>query len=471
MTVGTIILKGPVPSTGVLPLVQAIGIGRQTNVVELHDGTNRLGQLSLRSGKVLSVDFRDVSGVEALESFVAHREGTFLVRSIHGAPVVEPIGDLRTLLSMLGGDQDRIALLRNLPAGAPSVKGTGVQVSSPIVPEVSPAPGPRLAPAAPPAPAPEPPAAAQPAPVAPPAPAPRMPPKLESVPPPKPVEPAAPKKRESGSPSLVDTADAPIVALASAKGGVGKTTLAMNLAVAVARRGLRVVVVDSDPNGGVSAAVNAHRRIQKGAFDVVCGAASVAEALVSTRMEGLRVLPAGGTSLSIEQLENAQTHAAAWRTLLAKVTKGADLVLLDTAGGVYGPTRVMLGCATHVVGVLQAEPLAMRASDHFERAIATVTPAPKLLGIAMNMFEPRGATSTAVLQDACDALPPGLLFDTSIPRTPIINDASLRGVVAGQGELANAPAVAWTFEQLSAELLDRLAIARPAPVLDDRPLF
>ncbi|MBC7172810.1 MAG: ParA family protein [Polyangiaceae bacterium] len=264
---------------------------------------------------------------------------------------------------------------------------------------------------------------------------------------------------------------APIVAVASAKGGVGKTTLTMNLAVALARRGLRVIVVDSDPNGGVSAAVNAHRRIQKGAFDIVCGAASVAEALVTTRMDGLRVLPAGGTALSIEQVESAQTHVQAWRALLGKLAKSADVVLLDTAGGAYGATRVMLGCATHVMGVLQAEPLAMRASDHFDRAIRTLNPAPKLVGITMNMFEPRGSTSTAVLQDACDSLAPGLLFDTAIPRTPIINEASLRGVIAGQGELSNAPAVAWTFEQLSAELLDRLGLARARPVLDESPLF
>ncbi|MEZ4328215.1 MAG: ParA family protein [Polyangiales bacterium] len=259
--------------------------------------------------------------------------------------------------------------------------------------------------------------------------------------------------------------------MASAKGGVGKTTLAMNLAVAMARRGLRVTLVDSDPNGGVSAAVNAHRRISKGAFDVICGAASLTDAIITTRMNGLRVLPAGGQTLSIDQVENAQQHRQAWRALLAQVACDADVVVLDTPGGVYGGTRIMLGCATHVMGVLQAEPLALRASEHFQRAIGAVTPAPKLVGVVLNMFDPRSATSPTVLQEACESLQPGLLFDTSVPRTSIINDASQRGVVAGQGELATAPAVAWTFEQLSAELLDRLEWSPARPVVDEAPLF
>ena len=66
---------------------------------------------------------------------------------------------------------------------------------------------------------------------------------------------------------------------------------------------------------------------------------------------------------------------------------------------------------------------------------------------------------------------PGLLFDTSVPRTSILNDASLRGVIAGQGELASAPAVAWTFEQLATEILGRMQLARTTPMLDDAPLF
>lgn len=473
----SVILQGPIPATGIAPLVQAIGIGRQTNIVELLDAPSHVvGQLSIRSGKLLSVEYGGRRGLDALAGFVAQRSGSFVVRSVHGMPVTEPMGDLRSLLQQVGRDFASISLLRNLPAPAPNVTGTGVQsLPAAVVPNGQPlaAPAPVVAPVPAPivAPVPVPVVAPVPAPVVAPVPAP-----VAAPPPPAPMPMPAPAPQAAPAPRRISVVPAaahptPIVALVSAKGGAGKTTIAMNLAVALARRGLRVTVVDSDPNGGVSASVNAHRRIQKGAFDVICGAASLADVTVSTRMVGLKVVPAGGSTLSIEQVENAQSHRTAWRSLLSSVASTSDIVLVDTAGGVYGPTRTMLGLATHVVGVLQAEPLALRASEHFDRAVASVSPAPELVGIAMNMFEPRGSTSSTVLQEACDAVRPGLLFDTSIPRTPIINDASLRGVIAGQGELSHAPAVAWTFEQLSAELLDRLQLSRARTVLDETPLF
>jgi chromosome partitioning protein len=449
----SVILRGPVPSTGVLPVVQAIGIGRQTNVVELLDGANRVGQLSIRSGKVLSVDFGSATGLAALDGFVSYNGGTFVVRSVHGLPPREPIGDLRALLEQLGRDRDRISLMLDLSGGTPRASGTGVQAAPPGTGWSAPSPSPSPQPA-----------------------------RLSSVPPPPGLAdsvgsatpasaPAAgPVERGSASKPNATTPSGTILAIASSKGGVGKTTLTMNLGVALARRGLEVTIVDADPNGGVSAAVNAHRRITKGAFDVVCGAASISETLVTTRMHGLRVLPAGGISLSIEQVENAQGHRHAWRLLLTELARNADVVLVDTAGGMYGPTRAILSCATHLVGVLQAEPLAMRATGHFERAIAAVTPPPKLIGIVVNMLEPESTTSPAVLKEAREAVAPGLLFETSVLRMPIINDAALRGVVAGQGELT-APEVARTFEQLSAELLDRVRWSSTGTILEDSPLF
>lgn len=488
----TVILRGPIPPAGIVSLVQAMGIGRQTSIVELLDGPNRvLGQLAVRSGKVLSIDFGPLSGLDALQEFVTQRDGSFVVRSVTGLPPTEPLGDLRSLLEQLGSGHAEVSLLRNAPMPVHVSHGTGVQSLPLAVAQPAPAPAPQAAPAPVPvtAPAPMPQAVPAPAPQAAPASAPQAAPAPAPMPQPVAAKPVSlppaptpipvrvvpkaeePRQRPRETTRANQDAAAPILAVASAKGGVGKTTIAMNLAVALARRGLRVTIVDADPNGGVSASVNAHNRISSGAFDVICGAADLGDVTVTTRMDGLKVVPAGGSSLSIEQLENAQSHRAAWRTLLNTIASAADVVILDTAGGIYGPTRAMLGCATHVVGILQAEPLALRASSHFERAISGMKPGPQLLGIAMNMFEPRGSTSTSVLQQACDELPQGLLFDTSIPRTAIINDASLRGVVAGQGELSNAPAVAWTFEQLSAELLDRLRLVRARPALDDSPLF
>jgi chromosome partitioning protein len=276
------------------------------------------------------------------------------------------------------------------------------------------------------------------------------------------------------SPAAVGLEEAPharIVAVVSPKGGVGKTTLALNTAVALARRGLRVTLVDADPNGGVSAAVNAHERRTIGAFDVLCGSMPLADALITSRMNHLRVLPAGGANLPVEAIEAAQVDRAPWQRLLVEVSKDADIVLLDTPGGALGPTRVLSSCATHVLSILQAEPLAMRAIAQLERALAAARPAPEVLGVVINMFDSRSAASAHVLQEACRALPPGKVFETPIPRTGVINEASDRGLVPAQADLATAPAIAWAFEQLAAELVARLELERPRPMLDEAPLF
>lgn len=537
---GVVILEGPIPPAGVVPLIQAVGIGRQTSAVRLFDGPNLLGQLWLRSGKVLAAEYGESEGAAALRRIVTQRDGTFAVSTEALAQMPEPLGDLRTMLADAGARHVQVSLLRGL-APRPTAE-TGIQAmptlggaaapagvepqrpappssppisAVPTAPPVSPAPpvssvaprGPTPLSIARPAPLAQPvssePVASAPTlhgPTALPRALSRPPARISSVPPPAasapPVSAPVPVAKESAPVASAPVASAPVasapvasapvakpsvepasgprglaIAVASAKGGVGKTTISLNTAVALARRGLRVTLIDADPNGGVSAAVNAHTRRTTGAFDVLCGSMRLADALVASRMSALRVLPAGGASLSVEQLENAQAHRAGWQILIDQASRDADVVIIDTPAGTFGPTRVILSCVTHVLGVLQAEPIAMRVSDQFQRAVGALSPAPKVLGFVVNMFDSRSGASASVLQEACQVLPSGQVFETPIPRTNVINDASLRGVVPAQADLATAPAIAWAFEQLAAEVLARLDVERPAPAVDETPLF
>lgn len=551
----SVVLRGPIPPSGVVPVLQAVGIGRQVNALRIfNDSSEMLGQLWVRSGQVLAVEWGDEQGPPALKKLVSTRDGSFTVSTVLGADIRTSLGELRSLLAEAGIENTRVSLLRGLSDRKPeSTKSTGVQqvpspvrslanpptppiqqesgpvpigpnstrqvpvalapktassqsvnqydaaptqhanalVTSPALVEVKPAPAivqpnvvaappavaqipvapvPPIAPPAAVAPvrAPYPSAQPAPAPVPVPVPAPApIPIAVSSEPRPVPSADVPVTPRAQGTPQIT----CPILAIASAKGGVGKTTIALNTAVALARRGMRIVLIDADPNGGVSAAVNAHTRRTTGAYDVLCGATRLQDVIVDTRMNGLRVVPAGGHSLSIDQIERAQTHRAAWQLLIKQAAMDSSLVIVDTAGGAIGPTRTILGCVSHVLGVLQAEPLAVRVSDQFRRSIQSITPPPKVIGIVVNMFDSRSAASAAVLQEACKSLPAGSVLDTPIPRTVVINDASMRGIVPGQVDLASAPAIAWTFEQLGAEVLERLEIERPEKQVDDSPLF
>lgn len=523
---GPVILEGPIPSTGVVPIIQAVGIGRQVSALRVFDGPKLLGQLWIKAGKVLAVEFGESEGAEALRRLVTQREGSFSVSTETLSPLPEPLGDLREMLAETGASHTQVSLLR-IPARTP-IGETGVQAmpvlgsddapverpepapsapapisvpsrrfapvpAAPISPAVSPFS--RAPSSPPPAPSPLPsrsrPSAPsfEPAPAEPVASAPTL--QASSAPPPlprsltRPVQvpaqrPAAPpvkpverKLTFDVAPMLASTSgsSAPVVALVSPKGGVGKTTISLNLAVALARRGLRVTLVDADPNGGVSATVNALDRRTTGAFDVVSGVMSLDDVLIVSRMSSLRVVPAGGAVLSIEQLERAQSDGRGWEQLIARASRDSDVVLVDTPAGTLGPTRVLFGAVTHVLGVLQAEPVAMRVAAQLDRALSASAPAPRVLGFVVNMFDSRSAASASVIQEACRALPAGQMFETPIPRTNVINDAALRGVVPAQADLATAPAIAWAFDQLAAEVLARLDVERPGAVLESAPLF
>lgn len=519
-----LILEGPIPAAGVGPVLQAVGIGRQTSAVRLFEGAAIVGQLWLRAGKVLAAEYGAADGAAALRAILGQRAGTFAVSTESLDPLPEPIGDLRAMLGAVGGAHGQISLLRGLHRPAPH-SNTGVQslptlavspeaaaptADAPRPSETPPGSGgpPRVASVRPPA---SPPpslasrlAAAEdataPAPSAPadrsdrspvavaPAVSPDASAASRAVPLPRsltqsfasaaparapivtPVDEPAPAVASPAAP-LAPSRAVPIIAVASAKGGVGKTTISLNTAVALARRGLQVTLIDADPAGGVSAAINAHERRTTGTFDVLAGSLRFSDAVVVSRMSSLRVLPAGGVGLSFDQIDDLSTHRGGWQVLIRDASRDADIVIIDTPAGTYGSTRVLLSCASHVFGVLQAEPIAIRVADHLHRALLASSPAPAVLGFVVNMFDSRSAASASVLQDACRLLPPGQVFETPIPRTNVINEASLRGVVPAQADLATAPAIAWAFEQLAAELVSRLALERPAPVLDAAPLF
>ena len=109
-----LILEGPIPPTGVAPLLQAMGIGRQTSAIRLFDGSVMLGQLWLRAGKVLAAEFGTSDGADALQKIVTLRSGSFAVSNEVLPQLPEPLGDLRTMLMDAGGQHGQISLLRGL---------------------------------------------------------------------------------------------------------------------------------------------------------------------------------------------------------------------------------------------------------------------------------------------------------------------------------------------------------------------
>lgn len=248
-----------------------------------------------------------------------------------------------------------------------------------------------------------------------------------------------------------------VLAVVSQKGGVGKTTTAINLASALARAGRKTLLVDVDPQGAVRHGVGLLGTEQPaGLSDVLAGTHELHDVVLGTPLPWLRVLLAGTVSDGAEH----STYAAhvAESPMLGELFDRARargyVVVVDTPPGLGKVTRRVLAHSQHVIVPLQCEPLALQTTTQILRAVrdaAVENPALVLEGILLTMLEEGNAVSQRVASYVREQLPRELLFDVAIPRTM----ASIDAFAAGQPLVLHSPddPAALAYLRL-AELLD-----------------
>lgn len=250
-----------------------------------------------------------------------------------------------------------------------------------------------------------------------------------------------------------------VLGVVSPKGGSGKTTIALNLALGFARQDRSVILVDADVNGDVLSAIAARQRATRGAMDVLLGKCGFEAALLRTVLPNLRLMPALGNELP-ETSALLGVHDKGWQELLRALSGEAEIVIVDGPAGMFGGTRQFLGSCTHVLGVLQAELIASRSFTMFERALSHIPRGerPEVVGVVLNMLQSRHSSSVRVLQEACAQLPKGWLLDTAIPRSDSFLEASEEGLPLRLLDEHNPPAVSWLFDTLASEISDRIGL-------------
>ena len=252
-----------------------------------------------------------------------------------------------------------------------------------------------------------------------------------------------------------------IIAVCSSKGGVGKTTLVLNLGDALAERGLSVLLVDADPMGGLGDSLTHRVRQAPGVYEILTGRHALADCLIPTRLKGLTILPAG--QWPPDDGEDAwRFSASAWSELLDEAARGAEVVLVDTAAGLQGvATSVMRHC-DEVLGVLQAEALSARSFRGLLNFIGQFSKEgrPRLGGIVVNMFHYQQGASHHAVHDALRDLPPGIVMQPVIPRDPMLVEASSYGVPVALLKEHAPSALTGIFDSLATDLSLRLGVGR-----------
>ncbi len=254
------------------------------------------------------------------------------------------------------------------------------------------------------------------------------------------------------------------LAITSQKGGVGKTTVAVNLAYALARRGWSTLLVDTDPQGSVGLSLSEKARKCRGFYDALRTGEDGTAFILQTRLPELKLMPAG----QLDNVFDAKPYGEDARPALEKIfaalaATGLDLLLIDTPAGLTGYTADVLRTVDAALVPQQAEPLGVRSLPQMLTALQSLRQQGaklELAGILLTMMQHGQRESSEVVRELRQIIPPRLMFQSVVPRDPLFLKASGVGVPLGL-LYANPPAAAVVFDQLAAELETRLRLPSP----------
>ena len=231
---------------------------------------------------------------------------------------------------------------------------------------------------------------------------------------------------------VVPQATARIIAVANQKGGVGKTTTAINLATALAAVGKKVLIVDLDPQGNASTGLGIDRRDRKrNTYHVLIGACDVADATTATAVPGLALVPSG-IDLSGAEIELVNLPAREYRLkeALRTATVDFDYILIDCPPALGLLTVNALSAAAAVLVPLQCEFFALEGISMLMRTVERVrrafNPSLEVQGIVLTMFDRRNNLSDLVANDVRQHFG-DVVYDTVIPRNVRVSEAPSHG--------------------------------------------
>jgi chromosome partitioning protein len=245
-----------------------------------------------------------------------------------------------------------------------------------------------------------------------------------------------------------------VISIVSSKGGTGKTTVALNLAVALAEKGENTLLIDIDPLGAIGLSLARSDTEWTGLAEYILQKMPVEESIIQTKQPSLSILPRGrldplDTSLYEEVLNSSDTL----KDVISFVENRYRYVIIDTPSGLGMITRAALLVSQYVLLPLQSESLSLRSILQTLRVIAYAkevdNPQLQLLGILPTMVQMKQDTSFNILKNVWDSL--NGVLETYIPRADVFAVASNKGLpVAFLG--GKYPPEALRFEMLATEI-------------------
>jgi chromosome partitioning protein len=218
-----------------------------------------------------------------------------------------------------------------------------------------------------------------------------------------------------------------VYAIANQKGGVGKTTTAVNLAACVAEAGYRTLLIDIDPQANATIALGSGKDAPHTVYDVLTGDVSFDDTVLPTPVERLWLVPSGpdlaGATVELPRISGSETRL---REVLKNIRSHYDFVLLDCPPSLGPLTVNALVAADRVIVPVQAEYFALEGLagllDTLSLVQRELNPRLTIAGMVVTMYDGRTRLAQDVEREIREHFPE-LVFDTVIPRNVRVGEA------------------------------------------------
>ncbi len=226
---------------------------------------------------------------------------------------------------------------------------------------------------------------------------------------------------------------AKVIAIANQKGGVGKTTTAVNLSSCIALKGKRVLVIDIDPQGNTTSGLGIDKKnISKSIYDVLISEASIAETLMDTVIENLKICASNIQLAGAEvELVNVISRETRLKAALEEEKKNYDFIIIDCPPSLGLLTVNALTAADTVLVPIQCEYYALEGLSQLMNTVKLVkrhlNPALDVEGVVLTMFDARTNLSIQVVEEVKKHFR-NKVYRTIIPRNVRLSEAPSYGL-------------------------------------------